>query len=93
MGLVFLHRTKHQLHRDIKPENVLLDSSGQLKLTDFGISKQLDKTYGLTNTFVGTLVYMSPERMGGKNYSYSADVWALGIILHELATGAHPYMR
>jgi serine/threonine protein kinase len=64
-----------------------------LKLTDFGISKQLEKTYAITNTFVGTLVYMSPERINGKNYSYLADIWALGIILVEFATGNHPYVR
>jgi mitogen-activated protein kinase kinase 1 len=71
----------------------LLDSSGQLKLTDFGISKDLGKTYAITNTFVGTLVYMSPERMSSKNYSYSADIWALGIILFEMAMGKHPYVK
>ena len=71
VGLEFLHRKKHQVHRDIKPENVLVDSKGQIKLTDFGISKQLEKTYAITNTFVGTLCYMSPERINGKNYSYS----------------------
>ena len=89
---MFLHTTKHQMHRDIKPENILLNSEGQLKLTDFGISKQLEKTYAITNTFVGTLIYMSPERMGGKNYSYSSDIWSLGLVILELACGKHPYI-
>lgn len=57
-GLYFLHHSKHQIHRDLKPENILLNSLGQVKLTDFGISKQLGKTYDFTKSFVGTLTYM-----------------------------------
>lgn len=62
-----------------------------MKLTDFGITKQIDGEESLAGTFVGTLNYMSPERMEGERYSYAGDVWSLGIVLIELATGQYPY--
>ena len=85
-----MHHKNHQVHRDIKPENILLNSIGKVKLSDFGISKELEKTKALTNTFVGTISYMSPERIQGMQYSYSSDIWSLGIVLVELATGQFP---
>ena len=81
------------MHRDLKPANVMLKKDGTVKIADFGISSQLESTAGLCETFVGTTCYMSPERLNGENYSYSADVWALGLILLELASGAYPYAR
>ena len=79
------------MHRDIKPDNILVNSEGFVKLTDFGITKQIDGEESLAGTFVGTLNYMSPERMEGERYSYAGDVWSLGIVLIELATGQYPY--
>lgn len=79
------------MHRDIKPDNILVHSDGFVKLTDFGITKQLDDTIGLANTFLGTMNYMSPERMKGKKYNFEGDIWSLGIILVEVMTGAYPY--
>lgn len=90
LGLHYLHTKKHQLHRDIKPENILLNSQGRVKLSDFGISKELEKTKALTQTFVGTLSYMSPERIQGLEYGYSSDIWSLGLVLLELASGQFP---
>ena len=90
-GLNYLHRQLHQVHRDLKPANVMLNSKGEVKISDFGISSQLDRTEAFCETFVGTTCYMSPERLSGDNYSYSADIWAYGIILLELATGKYPY--
>jgi serine/threonine protein kinase len=54
----FLHNKKNLLHRDIKPENILLNMSGKVKLTDFGISKEVSKTQNVIGTFVGTRTYM-----------------------------------
>ena len=79
---MYLHRVKHQVHRDIKPANILVSSSGAVKLSDFGISKELGMTIGLCNTFLGTMIYMSPERIYGKKYSYSSDIWSLGLMLY-----------
>lgn len=61
-GLTYLH-SKNQIHRDIKPANVLLNSVGELKLSDFGISKELIEDIDFSKTAVGTRSYMSPERI------------------------------
>jgi serine/threonine protein kinase len=91
-GLTYLHRERHSVHRDLKPANVLLDSSGFVKLSDFGISKELGSgTYAQAGTQVGTLAYMSPERVRGESYGFSSDVWSLGLIALEAALGAYPY--
>ncbi|KAJ1624751.1 kinase-like domain-containing protein, partial [Pavlovales sp. CCMP2436] len=90
-GLIYLHKEKHQLHRDLKPANILLANSGEVKLSDFGISRQLENTMAIAGTFCGTAQYMSPERIVGEGYSYPADVWSVGLIALECATGAYPY--
>jgi len=64
---------------------------GDAKLSDFGISKELEATLHMCNTFVGTLSYMSPERMENKQYSFSSDIWSIGMVVFEMATGLHPY--
>ncbi|KAG8463328.1 hypothetical protein KFE25_004839 [Diacronema lutheri] len=92
-GLIFLHKEKHQLHRDLKPANILLSSCGDVKLSDFGISRQLENTMAVAGTFCGTAQYMSPERIVGDGYSYPADVWCVGLIALECAIGAYPYSR
>jgi len=92
-GLDFIHTKKKQIHRDIKPENVLMNSLGQVKLSDFGISRQLEKTHAFSKTFVGTVTYMSPERLIGEPYAFSSDLWSVGLILIELATGEYPYPK
>lgn len=89
-GLSFLHHSHKQLHRDIKPGNILLNSRGEVKLSDFGISKTLD-TSNFCDTFVGTATYMSPERAVGQDYSFSADIWSAGIVLYEMAAGKFPF--
>lgn len=79
------------MHRDIKPDNILVNSKGFVKLTDFGIGKVMESEEFLAGTFVGTMNYMSPERMEGEKYQYEGDIWSLGIVLIELATGSYPF--
>eukprot|EP01062_Namystynia_karyoxenos_P074910 TRINITY_DN71987_c0_g1_i1.p1 TRINITY_DN71987_c0_g1~~TRINITY_DN71987_c0_g1_i1.p1 ORF type:complete len:412 (+),score=105.41 TRINITY_DN71987_c0_g1_i1:74-1237(+) len=93
-GLIYLHTERRKIHRDIKPSNLLINSEGHVKITDFGVSSgSLRPTLGLTSadTFVGTALYMSPERLSGQAHSYSSDVWSLGLVLIEMVRGAHPY--
>ena len=89
-GLAYLKHEK-RVHRDLKPSNILINSLGEIKLTDFGVSKDLQNSIAMCTTFVGTFKYMSPERMKNMPYSYASDVWSLGIILIECATGIYPY--
>ena len=89
-GISFLHSLK-LLHRDIKPANILLNTKGEVKLTDFGISKELINDTDFSTTFVGTTSYMSPERIMGQSYSFKSDIWSLGLVLYELATGKKLY--
>lgn len=81
------------LHRDIKPENLLHNLTGRVKLTDFGISKSLgiSADNGVGTTFVGTVTYMSPERVMGNDYSYQSDVWSAGMVIFELSLGKYPF--
>jgi len=90
-GLAYLQVCRKQMHRDIKPDNILANSKGEVKLTDFGIAKQLDETWALAHTFIGTTIYMSPERMEGEQYSYAGDIWSLGVILLEMLLGKYPF--
>jgi len=91
-GLIYLHRERRTCHRDLKPANILLDSNGFVKLSDFGISKQLSSgTWAQASTQVGTLAYMSPERVRGEPYGFASDVWSFGLIALEAALGQYPY--
>mmetsp|Transcript_63714 Transcript_63714/g.132674 ORF Transcript_63714/g.132674 Transcript_63714/m.132674 type:complete len:301 (+) Transcript_63714:202-1104(+) len=90
-ALVYLHRERRLIHRDIKPSNILLNSRGQVKLSDFGMSTQLANTLDPANTWVGSTTYMSPERISGLQYVWNSDIWSLGITLFELGTGVFPY--
>jgi len=90
LGLNYLHNENKQIHRDIKPANILINSDGIVKLTDFGIARTLD-TQNYAHTFVGSRSYMSPERITGNKYSYPSDIWSVGLVLYELATGEEPY--
>uniref|UniRef100_U5EWK5 mitogen-activated protein kinase kinase n=1 Tax=Corethrella appendiculata TaxID=1370023 RepID=U5EWK5_9DIPT len=87
-GLSYL-RDKHAIiHRSIKPSNILVNSSGEIKICDFGVSGQLVSS--MANTFVGTRSYMSPERLQGEPYSVQSDIWSLGLSLVEMAIGMYP---
>jgi len=79
------------IHRDLKPENILINSEGTVKLTDFGIARSLENTSGVCTTYLGTNTHLSPERILGEEYSFSADIWSLGLVVYELATLVFPY--
>ncbi|KAG0253122.1 MAP kinase kinase (MEK) [Mortierella polycephala] len=87
-GLSYLYHNHKIVHRDLKPSNILINSTGMVKICDFGVSGQLVNS--IANTFVGTSNYMSPERIRGWNYGVQSDVWSLGITLMELALGRFP---
>lgn len=87
-GLQYLHQQKI-IHRDIKPQNVLVSSDGSIKICDFGVSGEAVNS--LATTFVGTQYYMAPERIEGKPYTLTCDVWSLGLTLLEVASCKFPF--
>lgn len=88
-GLKYLYLAHRIMHRDIKPSNVLVNSRGQIKLCDFGVSSELVNS--VADTFVGTGTYMAPERIQGSPYTVKSDVWSVGLTLMELAIGKFPF--
>ncbi|KAK3752325.1 hypothetical protein QZH41_010345 [Actinostola sp. cb2023] len=89
-GLAYLWEQKI-MHRDVKPSNILVNTRGQVKLCDFGVSRQLVNS--IATTYVGTNAYMAPERVLGDEYSIHSEVWSLGISLFEMAIGRFPYLK
>ena len=89
-GISYVHKRKI-LHRDLKPENIFLTSWFQLKIGDFGLAKCLTRTFDMASTLCGTPVYMAPEVLGGEPYDQKADMWGVGCILYELATGKRAF--
>lgn len=79
------------VHRDIKPSNLLLNGAGEVKISDFGVSGQLASSVSNCLSWVGTVTYMSPERIKGDSYSFDSDLWSLGLTLLECALGRFPY--
>jgi len=105
-ALEFLHDELQVIHRDVKPGNILLSTNGQAKLGDLGIATepgevQVDPRVenmslsqlcpSQATEWIGTMTYMSPERLSGDCYSFSADIWSLGLVLVEAAIGRYPF--
>ena len=98
LAIDYMHKNGY-IYRDLKPENILLDKEGYIKLTDFGLSKIVlnknnnddENDIGKSNTVCGTLDYMAPEILMGKNYDKSIDWFSFGILLYELICGSFPF--
>ncbi|KAI8074403.1 Anthranilamide 10 bound To Auroraa [Gongronella butleri] len=89
-ALMYLH-DKNIIHRDIKPENLMIGLDGDLKIGDFGWSVKTDSFDTRRSTFCGTLDYLPPEMVEGRNHDSKADVWALGVLVYEMLCGKPPF--
>lgn len=85
---MYLH-SKHVIHRDIKPENLLLGLKGELKIADFGWSVHAPNTR--RKTLCGTLDYLPPEMVEGKEHGECVDLWSLGVLCYEFLVGQPPF--
>ncbi|CAM9465215.1 unnamed protein product, partial [Ectocarpus sp. 12 AP-2014] len=88
-GLAEMH-AQRKIHRDIKPSNILLDSQGRVKISDFGVVRELNQTGSFGQTFTGTATYMSPERIKDSGHGCPSDIWSLGMVIAALALGHFP---
>ena len=91
LALEFMHDNNY-IYRDLKPENIMIDKQGNIKLTDFGLSKIL-KPNETTYTLCGTAEYLAPEIIFGKGYDKTCDWFSFGVVIFELFCGYHPFGR
>jgi eukaryotic-like serine/threonine-protein kinase len=85
-------RSLEVVHRDVSPHNVLITTKGEIKLTDFGVAKALNKSHvTIAGQIKGKLAYMSPEQLMGGGLDRRSDIFALGCVLYEMTTGARPF--
>ncbi|CCI43883.1 unnamed protein product [Albugo candida] len=107
LALEHLH-SQGIIHRDLKPENVLVDDDGHIRLTDFGLAKEMANEEDSTKTMCGTngrsivllqakshkcVEYMAPEMIRGRSYNKAVDFWALGALIYEMVTGYPPFVH
>jgi serine/threonine-protein kinase len=93
LALAAAHRAG-VIHRDVKPANIMVTPEGQVKLTDFGIARAMDAVgYTRTGEVLGTPQYLSPEQATGAPVTGATDLYSLGIVAHEMLTGAKPFDR
>ncbi|EGR28014.1 protein kinase domain protein [Ichthyophthirius multifiliis] len=90
-ALKYIHDNKI-IHRDIKAQNIFLNSENNILLGDFGVSKSLESTKDLCNTYVGTPYYIAPEIIDGDHYSFKVDIWSFGIFFYQLNYLKYPFV-
>jgi len=90
LALEYMHNNNY-IYRDLKPENILIDKEGNIKLTDFGLSKILPEEEKTTYTMCGTAEYLAPEILFGKGYDKTCDWFSFGVVLFEMFCGYHPF--
>ena len=90
LALEYMHDNNY-IYRDLKPENILIDKEGNIKLTDFGLSKIMPPDETTTYTMCGTAEYLAPEILFGKGYDKTCDWFSFGVVLFEMFCGYHPF--
>jgi len=94
VALEYMHTKYHIVHRDLKPENVLVDDKGFCSIIDFNMATKCDENLNVPNPqrqVVGTVPYIAPELLSGKDHSNKVDYWSLGIMAFEFAHGKRPF--
>ena len=95
LALDHLHNDLKIIYRDLKPENILVDSSGHIKLTDFGLSKSSLQLHivgvDVSHSFCGTPEYLAPEIIKSDGHNHMVDYWTFGCLIYEMLVGAPPF--